>query len=33
MSIEEKTSCARHPDIYKVDRFVDTVQRYIYISC
>ena len=28
--ILEKISCARHPDIYKVDRFVDTVQRYIF---
>lgn len=28
--ILEKISCQRHKDIYKVDRFVDTVQQYIF---
>ena len=26
----EKISCEKHKDIYKVDRFVDTVQQYIF---
>ena len=28
--ILEKISCNNHPDIYKVDNFVETVQRYIF---